>query len=126
MQLRIGSQIIASSEFMIYLWIQSFINEFVEQYQGYNTTMIYPSHLPRSTQISQVIGIALALIAIMIINFKREEDSVITLKAAFVGTFLFGGLADFTSKIYQVYGLEKFQPLFLLFTFVSAMGYHPK
>ena len=58
----------------------------------------------------------------MIINFKREEDSVITLKVALVGTFLLGGLADFTSKIYQVYGLEKFQPLFLLFTFVSAMG----
>lgn len=58
----------------------------------------------------------------MIINFKREEDSVITLKVALVGTFFLGGLADFTSKIYQVYGLEKFQTLFLLFTFVSAMG----
>lgn len=81
-------------------------------------SVIFFKEIPKALQ---VIGIVFALIAILIINLKREEDSVITMKVALVGTFLLGGLADFTSKIYQVYGLEKYQTLFILFTFVSAM-----
>lgn len=153
------------------LWIQSFLNGFMKEYQAENTTKIPSSFIPlilgvlngfiyfgafHVLQVStarngsamtstfnklgvmvpaalsviffkevpkmlQVIGIILALIAIMIINFKSEENSVITLKAALAGTFLLGGLADFTSKVYQVYGVEKYQVLFILFTFVSAM-----
>jgi drug/metabolite transporter (DMT)-like permease len=81
-------------------------------------SVIFFNEVPK---ILQVIGIVFALLAIMIINFKKEENSVITMKAALAGTFLLGGLADFTSKVYQVIGLEKFQSLFILFTFMFGM-----
>ncbi|MHC1719152.1 MAG: EamA family transporter [Clostridiaceae bacterium] len=69
----------------------------------------------------QVTGVIIALAAILIINLKKEENSVITLKYALFGTFFLGGFADFTSKIYQVYGIEEFQSLFIFFTFVFSL-----
>lgn len=69
----------------------------------------------------QIVGVVVALLAIMIIYFKKEENSVVTLKTALFATFFLGGFADFTSKIYQVYGTEGFQNLFLFFTFLFAL-----
>jgi len=72
-------------------------------------------------ELLQIVGVFVALLAIMIIYFKKEENSIITLKTALFGTFFLGGFADFTSKIYQVYGREDFQNLFLLFTFLLSL-----
>ena len=69
----------------------------------------------------QIIGVLIALLAIMIIYFKKEENSIITMKTALFATFFLGGFADFTSKIYQVYGTEGFQNLFIFFTFFFAL-----
>ena len=69
----------------------------------------------------QVIGVFMALLAIMIIYLKKETSSIVTLKTALFGTFFLGGFADFTSKIYQVYGIEKFQNLFIFFTFAFSL-----
>jgi drug/metabolite transporter (DMT)-like permease len=71
--------------------------------------------------VMQIVGVFVASLAIMIIYLKKEESSVVTLKAALLGTFLFGGFSNFTSKIYQVYGTEDFQNLFILFTFVFSL-----
>ena len=69
----------------------------------------------------QIAGVIIALLAIIIINLKKERNSVITLKFALFATFFLGGFADFTSKIYQVYGLEKYQALFIFFTFLFSL-----
>lgn len=69
----------------------------------------------------QIVGVVVALLAIMIIYFKKEENSVVTLKTALFATFFLGGFADFTSKIFQVYGIEEFQNLFILFTFLFSL-----
>ena len=69
----------------------------------------------------QIAGVIIALLAIIIINIKKERNSVITLKFALFATFFLGGFADFTSKIYQVYGLEKYQALFIFFTFLFSL-----
>ena len=69
----------------------------------------------------QIIGVITAIAAILIIYLKKEENSVITLKIALFGTLFLGGIADFTSKIYQVFGAEEFQSMFLLFTFLFSL-----
>lgn len=77
-------------------------------------SVIFFHEIPRAFQI---VGVIVAMAAIMVIYIKKEQNSVITLKIALFGTFFLGGFADFTSKIYQVYGIEKFQSLFIFFTF---------
>ncbi len=73
---------------------------------------------PRSIQ---VIGVLIASFAILMIYFKKEQESIITLRIALMGTFLLGGLADFTSKIFQVHGSEQLEGLFLFFTFFFSL-----
>lgn len=72
-------------------------------------------------KIVQVFGVIIAILAIIVIYSKKEENSVITLKIALILTFFLGGFGDFTSKIFQVYGVEKFQSLFIFFTFLFAL-----
>lgn len=72
-------------------------------------------------KIVQIFGVIIAVLAIVVIYFKKEENSVITLKVALFGTFFLGGFGDFTSKIFQVYGVEKFQSLFILSTFLFSL-----
>ena len=81
-------------------------------------SVVFFHEVPESLQIA---GVFIALLAIMIIYFKKEENSIVTLKTALFGTFFLGGFADFTSKIFQVYGVEDFQNLFILFTFVFSL-----
>jgi drug/metabolite transporter (DMT)-like permease len=72
-------------------------------------------------KLSQGSGVLIAFLAISLIYFKKEENSAITLKAALLGTFLLGGFSTFTSKIYQVYGAERYENLFILFTYLFAL-----
>lgn len=81
-------------------------------------SVIFFHEIPRPLQI---VGVLVALLAILIIYLKKEENSVITLKLALFATFFFGGFADFTSKVYQVYGVEKYQSMFLFFTFFFSL-----
>ncbi|MBK5239897.1 EamA family transporter [Clostridium sp.] len=68
----------------------------------------------------QIVGVLVAMSAILVIYFKKEENNIVTLKFALFGTFFLGGFCDFTSKIYQIYGTEEFQSLFIFFTFLFS------
>lgn len=81
-------------------------------------SVVFFHEIPRPLQI---VGVIVALLAILIIYLKKEENSIITLKLALFATFFFGGFADFTSKVYQVYGVEKYQSMFLFFTFFFSL-----
>lgn len=80
-------------------------------------SIIFFSEIP---SLWQSLGILISIAAILILNFKKEENNVITSKLILFGTFFLGGFADFTSKIYQVYGIERYQSLFILLTFLSS------
>lgn len=69
----------------------------------------------------QIAGVIIASIAILMVYLKKEENSIITLRIALIGTFLLGGLADFTSKIFQVHGSAQFENLYLFFTFFFSL-----
>ncbi len=69
----------------------------------------------------QIAGVIIASIAILMVYLKKEENSIITLRIALIGTFLLGGLADFTSKIFQVHGSSQFENLYLFFTFFFSL-----
>lgn len=68
----------------------------------------------------QILGFLLAIAAIVIINFQKEE----TLRKnswALLLMLLIGGMGDGMSKVYEVYGDSGFQNLFLFFTFFAAL-----
>ena len=65
----------------------------------------------------QIVGVIIAMLSIVMIYFKKEETSIITLKIALFGTMFFGGFLDFLSKIYEYYGTEQFQGLFIFYIY---------
>jgi len=77
-------------------------------------SVIFFGEVPRTMQI---IGILIAVLSIVMIYFKKEEASIITLKLALFGTLFFGGFLDFISKIYEFYGTEQFQGLFVFYLY---------
>lgn len=81
-------------------------------------SVVFFREMPRALQVA---GVVMALLAILVMNLKKDKDSIVTLKFALFATFFLGGFADFTSKIYQVHGLEKFQTLFIFFTFLFSL-----
>jgi len=68
----------------------------------------------------QIVGVAIAMLAIVMVYFKKEETNVITLKAALFGTMFFGGFLDFISKVYEYYGAEQFQGLFVFYLYLFS------
>lgn len=72
-------------------------------------------------KLSQVVGVLIAFLAISLIYLKKEKNSVITLRAALLGTFFLGGFSTFTSKVYQVYGAERFENLYVFFTYLFSL-----
>lgn len=77
-------------------------------------SVIFFREVPRPMQI---IGVVIAILSIIMIYFKKEETSIITLKLALFGTLFFGGFLDFISKIYEFYGTEQFQGLFVFYLY---------
>jgi len=70
--------------------------------------------------IVQIVGILLAIAAILILNLKKDGDgSVFVLGLIFL--LLTGGAGDFTAKIFEVYGQAQFNKQFVLYTFVMAL-----
>ena len=68
----------------------------------------------------QIIGVIIAMLSIVMVYFKKEEASIITLKLALFGTLFFGGFSDFLSKIYEYYGTEQFQGLFIFYLYLFS------
>lgn len=68
----------------------------------------------------QWIGIILALTSILIVNLSFEGIKKIEIEPALILLFVFGGLAEFSSKIYQKYGLSDYKSVFLFFIFFVA------
>ena len=68
----------------------------------------------------QWIGIILALTSILIVNLSFEGIKKIEIEPALILLFVFGGLAEFSNKIYQKYGLSDYKSVFLFFIFFVA------
>lgn len=68
----------------------------------------------------QTIGFALALAAIVLINFKKESGSG-GFKPGLILLLLVGGMADAMSKIFEELGDPALEPQFLVYTFAVAL-----
>jgi len=73
----------------------------------------YPSNM-------QWFGIALAIISIVLVNFPFTKDWRKALRLNLIFLFLYGGIAEFSSKIFQKYALTDYKVLFLFWVFFSA------
>jgi drug/metabolite transporter (DMT)-like permease len=76
--------------------------------------------LPTSVQWS---GVGLAVFSILIVNWPVQKGSRESLKPALLLLFLFGGIAEFSNKVYQKYGLQDDKALFLLVNFALALTF---
>lgn len=76
----------------------------------------------------QIIGFAIAIAAIVLINLKEKEtdhtlgrtNEKSSLKLGLILVLIGCGMADGMSKVYQELGTDKFEELFLVCTFVMA------
>lgn len=69
----------------------------------------------------QLLGIVLAISAILLINLGGEKNALVKTKWELVFLFIIGGLGDFNSKVYQFYGIIEYKELFIFYIFVSAL-----
>ncbi len=70
--------------------------------------------------ILQVVGILLAVIAIVLIHYEKEE-TVMRFRIGLPLLLLAGGCSDIMSKIFEETGPQRFSDLFLFVTFVMAV-----
>lgn len=68
----------------------------------------------------QWVGIVLALGSIVIINLSPQSLEKLDIKATLILLFLFGGMSEFSNKIYQKYGLSEYKDFFLCAVFIVA------
>lgn len=68
----------------------------------------------------QWLGILLALGSILIVNLSEKTIESFDLKPGLILLFVFGGLAEFSNKIYQKYALIEFKDVFLFAIFFVA------
>lgn len=73
----------------------------------------YPSPL-------QWLGIVLSLVSIVIVNVSSNALEKVEVKPAVLLLFVFGGMAEFSNKIYQQYALSEFKDVFLFSVFFMA------
>lgn len=71
-------------------------------------------------EIFQVIGFILAILAIILINFEKEQTTM-EFKAGLILLLLAGGGGDAMSKVFEVLGNPELSEQFLLYTFGSAL-----
>ena len=71
----------------------------------------------------QWFGISLAVLSIVAVNWPSDKGMRNSLRSALLLLFLFGGMAEFSNKVYQKYGLQEYKALFLLVTFGTAFLY---
>jgi multidrug transporter EmrE-like cation transporter len=65
-------------------------------------------------------GIALSLISILVVNFSFKDLSSKSLNWTLILLFIFGGMAEFSNKIFQKYAITEYKNLFLFFVFFIA------
>ncbi len=68
----------------------------------------------------QWLGIILALASIVMVNLSFKGIKKIDLEPTIIMLFVFGGLAEFSNKIYQKYGMSEYKSIFLFFIFFVA------
>ncbi len=69
----------------------------------------------------QWMGITLSLIAILIANINFKKDSIKDIRLNLLLLILYGGLAQFATKLFQKYALIEYKNLLLFFIFLSAL-----
>lgn len=67
------------------------------------------------------IGIALSIIAVVIMNLDLKELSLKNVKVSLIVLMLIGGIGDFNSKFFQYYGQAEHKELFLFYIFFTAL-----
>lgn len=68
----------------------------------------------------QILGFVLAVGAIILINYKKQETAA-EFKSGLIWLLLSGGMGDSMSKIFGESGVAKFEAQFLFFTFLTAL-----
>lgn len=68
----------------------------------------------------QSVGIVLSIISILIVNISFKRLSLDRLRLTLLALFLFSGLAEFSNKVFQKYGLVDQKLVFLFFVFFTA------
>lgn len=68
----------------------------------------------------QWVGIALSLVSILIVNLSQKSLEKFDIKPTLIFLFFFGGMAEFSSKIYQKYALNEYKDVFLFALFFVA------
>ncbi len=70
--------------------------------------------------IIQAVGIGLSIISILLVNISPEKLDPDEMRPTLLGLFLFSGLAEFSNKVFQKYGLVEDRMVFLFFVFFTA------
>lgn len=70
--------------------------------------------------IIQWVGILLSLVSIVIVNLSQKSLEKFDVKPTLLFLFIFGGMAEFSSKIYQKYALNDYKDVFLFALFFMA------
>ncbi|WP_034299557.1 EamA family transporter [Alkalibacterium sp. AK22] len=68
----------------------------------------------------QWIGIGLSLISIVVVNLSKQSIRKFDFKPTVLLLFVFGGMAEFSNKIYQQYALNDYKDIFLFTIFFVA------
>ncbi|SEL35913.1 EamA-like transporter family protein [Carnobacterium iners] len=68
----------------------------------------------------QWIGIILSLVSILIVNLSQKSLEKFDVKPTIIFLFIFGGMAEFSSKFYQKYALNDYKDVFLFALFFVA------
>ena len=68
----------------------------------------------------QWMGIILSLVSILIVNLSSKTLEKVDFKPALILLFFFRGMAEFSNKIYQQYGLTEYKDVFLFAVFFVA------
>lgn len=68
----------------------------------------------------QWIGILLSLVSIVVINLSKRSIKNFDFKPTLLLLFVFGGMAEFSNKIYQKYALNDYKDVFLFAIFFIA------
>ncbi|GAB2491697.1 hypothetical protein GCM10008929_15000 [Alkalibacterium psychrotolerans] len=68
----------------------------------------------------QWVGIVLSMISIVVVNLSKQSIKKFDFKPTVLLLFVFGGMAEFSNKIYQQYALNDYKDIFLFTIFFVA------
>lgn len=68
----------------------------------------------------QWVGIILSITSIIIVNVSFKKSQMKDLHINLILLFIFGGLAEFSNKIFQKYAISEYKSVFLFFVFFVA------